>query len=657
MEMLRTPIALAAAALCVPAALLPASAGAAEFAPGEVLVRFDQDVSKQEQASTARRAGGTIESRLPGVPRLAVVDLAAGASVAEGARRLEGLDSVAYAEPNWAYRVQAQPDDPFYPLQWGLDNTGQPPFMGAPGADISAEAAWELPAFLGDPPGSPDVTIAVIDTGLDAQHPDLAPNLWVNEAEATGVPGVDDDVPANGRIDDVNGWNFVDENPDISDVQTHGTHVAGIAGAAGDNAQGVSGVNWEVGLMGLRAGNFEGTLFSSDVIAAIDYADDMGADVINGSFTGSALSQGQRDAIAAAPDVLFVAAAGNGGEDGVGDDNDDVDAYPCNYELANLICVANTTSSDTLWTSSNYGHDYVDLGAPGRTIASTAPGDWSWTTLGHDGTFETSLAGWSTGGVNDTWARAEENPSGGLWSLTDSPGGPYSDDTDSFARTSQAVPLVAYSGCRVEADIDYDLAPGDSLTLEGSTTGADGGWSVLETFTGTGSAPGASYELDPFFFGASSFFLRFHLVTDATGTADGVHVDNVFVRCDGNYTLKTGTSMATPMVSGAAALLLDVDPGYNVGELRAALLGNVDPVAALECKTWTGGRLNLEAALVNGPPATPLSQDCPPPVVQPPPPPAPFNLKAAIKRCKKKFRKGTKGRKACIRKARKRAAA
>ena len=323
-----------------------------------------------------------------------------------------------------------------------------------------------------------------------------------------------------------------------------------------------------------------------------------------------------------------------------------------------MLCVASSTFADGLAASSNFGNQTVDLAAPGRTIESTLPGDWSWPSMGRDGTFEPSLAGWTPGGPNDTWTRAQESATGGLWSLTDSPGADYLDGTDSFARTSSPVPLTGYSGCRVEADIAYDLAAGDALKLEGSSSGADGDWTELGELTGTGSVVGASADLDPDFFGAPSFYLRFRLVTDAAASAAGVHIDNVFVRCDGNYGYKSGTSMAAPYVSGAAALLLDADPTYTVAELRAALLGNVDKLASLRCRTWSGGRLDLAAALANGPPAQPVSQDCPPPVIKfDPPEPPPFDLKAAIKRCKRKFRKGSKGRKACGRKARRRAAA
>ena len=180
---------------------------------------------------------------------------------------------------------------------------------------------------------------------------------------------IDDD--GNLLIDDHRGWDFVDDDNDPTDGEGHGTHVAGTIGAKGDNTEGIAGVNWDVSLMPLRACDMVGSCLSSDVTDAFTYAGEMGADVVNASISGTNSSQAQQAAIAAAPDTLFVVAAGNGAAN-----NDTSPRYPCNYAGANLICVGASTSLDNLASFSNFGASSVDLAAPAaapRGRPSTAP--------------------------------------------------------------------------------------------------------------------------------------------------------------------------------------------------------------------------------------------------------------------------------------------
>ena len=262
-----------------------------------------------------------------------------------------GIDKVDYK-----VSIYQTPNDQLFILQDALNNTGQT--GGTPDADIDAPEAWDITT------GNSDVVVAVIDTGIDYDHPDLAANIWINPGEIPGN-GMDDD--SNGYVDDVHGWNFVKNNKNPDDDHGHGTHVAGIIGAVGNNSIGVAGVAWNVKLMPLKVLDRRGRGFTSDVIEAINYAAHR-ADVINLSLGSNNFSQGMKDAIANAS-ALVVAAAGNDGNN-----NDETPSYPASYDLDNIIAVAATNHKDKLTGFSNYGATSVDLAAPGNLIASTYRG-------------------------------------------------------------------------------------------------------------------------------------------------------------------------------------------------------------------------------------------------------------------------------------------
>ena len=255
------------------------------------------------------------------------------------------------------------PDDPGFNQQWGLENTGQAPFYGKPGADIKARSAWGLTT------GSSAVTVALIDTGVDYNHPDLAANIWQNTGEV--INGVDDD--GNGYIDDIRGWNFVSKNNDPMDDNGHGTHCAGILAAIGNNGIGVAGVNWNLKVMPLKFLDSKGTGYTSDAISAILYATQKGVPIISCSFSGPGESQALKDVIDTSSS-LFVCAAGNSGTN-----SDYTPQYPAAYPASQIISVAASTSYDTLASFSNYGTSSVDLAAPGENIYSiTKSGGYSY---------------------------------------------------------------------------------------------------------------------------------------------------------------------------------------------------------------------------------------------------------------------------------------
>lgn len=336
--------------------------GEAEFVPGEVLVKFKSEVKKGDIDSLKADFGlQTVKVfKRIGVHHL---NIHGDLTVEKLIDLLGQGPMVEYAVPNYIRYLNISPNDPRADELWGLHNVGQT--GGTADADIDAPEAWNITT------GSFEVDVAVIDSGMDLGHEDLAANLWTNPGEFPGN-GIDDD--GNGYIDDIHGWDFRDNDNNPTDTSPlcsgHGTHVAGTIGALGNNGIGVVGVNWQATIMTLRV--FGGFLCSgndADIIEAIQYYTDFEIRVSNNSYGGGPFNPAQEDAIRASHSV-FVAAAGNNGQ------NTDVNPhYPSSYPLDNIVSVAATNHNDLKASFSNFGNQSVDLGAPGEDILSTTPND------------------------------------------------------------------------------------------------------------------------------------------------------------------------------------------------------------------------------------------------------------------------------------------
>lgn len=356
--LLATLVVLLLSAVAAPAAQQPAAA--APYRQGTVLAGFKAGIPASSQKA-AIAATGAVEIKLlePGVHVLAV---RAGTEAA-AIQALQARPEIRYAEPDYLQHADGAPNDPFFDLQWALQNTGQSVngTTGTPGADERTAAAWNVIT------GSASVVVAVVDTGIDYTHPDLAPNVWNN-------PG-----GVNGCAAGTHGYNVLAGtcNPMDDDTQYggHGTHVSGIIGAAGDNAVGVSGVNWTTSIMGVKWINSSGTGATSDLITALNWvinAKKAGVNVrvVNDSATwaGTAASQALSDTIdlLGSNDILFLSASGNTAQN-----NDTTPRYPCVYDRPTQVCVAASDQTDHLWSSANWGDTTVDMAAPGVNIYST----------------------------------------------------------------------------------------------------------------------------------------------------------------------------------------------------------------------------------------------------------------------------------------------
>ena len=338
--------------------------------PDEVLVKFKPYTSSSASEFVLSTIG------MQKVKHYELVDVhltktSPGMKVKEAIETLKKNPAVEYAEPNYVWHASATlPNDPDFGLQWGLHNTGQT--GGTNDADIDAPEVWDLET------GSSDVVIAVIDTGVDYNHVDLADNMWTNPGE---IPGDAIDNDGNGYVDDVYGINSIggsgDPMDDAADVY-HGTHCAGIIAGVGNNSTGITGVCWTAKIMALKFLNEGGSGWTNDAIECIEYMVNMkntygvNVKVSSNSWGGGGYSTALEDAINLAGDsgIIFVASAGNAGSN-----NDISPHYPDSYDCLNIISVGASDHNDALAGFSQYGYNSVDVAAPGVSIWSAKEGD------------------------------------------------------------------------------------------------------------------------------------------------------------------------------------------------------------------------------------------------------------------------------------------
>lgn len=350
-----------------------------EAVPGEYVVKLKENILVSQDINILSRGlGVTITSRIPS-DNIVVVKKPVFQLQSSAVKTLSQHPWVEIAEPNYIYRIKRVPNDPMLGQLWGMINNGQADSAkksGTPGIDIGAEQAWDIQT------GSKDIVVAVIDTGINYNSADLKPNMWVNEVEASGKTGVDDD--GNGIIDDIHGAAFTNKkstgNP--LDDHGHGSHCAGTIGAKGDDGKGIVGVAWNVRLMGIKFLTKDGGGTLEDAIKSIDYATKMGANIMSNSWGGGGYSETLKAAIERAnkAGILFVAAAGN-----ESNNNDAKPTYPATYNVPNVLSVAAVDNQGKIANFSNYGKNTVHVGAPGVNIYST-------TTTGYDSWSGTSMA-------------------------------------------------------------------------------------------------------------------------------------------------------------------------------------------------------------------------------------------------------------------------
>ncbi len=355
----------------------------AGFGRPEILVKFKSGVSNETIEALSARLHDRLEDRIENAPGWTAIDDLDNTSPADLVAQYLKLPEVEYAEENYEISLSdeveelptkvdfrradpgevvnaVRPHDPQFNEQWALANSGQR--GGKEGADISAMIAWAKTT------GSEDVVVAVLDSGVDYTHEDLAPNMWQRPANMATYQDAE-----LGSIDDEFGFNAIDNASDPMDENGHGTHCAGIVGAEGENNIGIAGVNWKVRIMPLKFMNAGGFGTTKDAIEAINYVINrkkagVNVRIISASWGSTQKSRALEDVIrkAGENDILFVAAAGNSSVD-----NDRSPHYPSSYNLPNVISVAALDRNDQLASFSNYGVKSVAVAAPGVDILST----------------------------------------------------------------------------------------------------------------------------------------------------------------------------------------------------------------------------------------------------------------------------------------------
>jgi len=538
------------------------------FVSHELLVKFEPGTDDIEKAQARQMVGAELIKALNSL-RVEYWRIPEDMDTLAAVEIISGLRAVEYAEPNYYYSPQQVPDDMYFERLWYLNNTGQRVNgkAGMAGADISAEEAWDLET------GSADIVIAVLDSGVAFDHPDLTGNIWVNQEE---IPdnGIDDDN--NGYVDDSHGWDFVNNDNNPSDYSKdlygngHGTHVAGIIAAEGNNGTGSTGVMWKARIMPVQIFDlFESSPFNATtfvVLEAIMYAVTNGANIINCSFGGPSFSRALYDAYAEAGKngVLVVAAAGNDAQD-----NDSVSTFPASYGLDNIISVAATDENDMLASYSNYGRKSVDVAAPGGSgtgsnIFSATPPERE---IMFSDDFESGADKWITGGEYESWTTvfSEQFNSTVISDSVDD----YHENEFSYIRTIDPIPARNFRGLNLQLSVLYALgsrftSDSDVLNIELSE-GMRGDYDLIYSLTGfsIGVERLVIWSNDADF---DDFYLRFSLVTDNEINHDGVYIDDVSLTginwefTGDEYGYKSGTSMAAPVVAGVAGLVWSASP-------------------------------------------------------------------------------------------------
>ncbi len=559
------------------------------YKPGELLVKFKTGVTQKQIAHLHRALGSTVIRKMNRL-RLEQIKLKPGLSEQDGITGYSAAGIVETVEMHTLRYVDATlPNDPFFGQQWGLTR-------------IQAPKAWDISR------GSPEMIIAVIDTGVNYLQPDLTDNIWINadefvgDANGDGFPGIQgkdddgdglvdedswnrqpgdpeytndlkDDDDENSYVDDIRGWDFAgeddldpnDSDADPMDLDGHGTSVAGIVAAKTDNGLGTAGLVWNAKIMVLKAQADNSEYMEDvDVISAIYYAIDNGARIVNCSFGGGSYQALERAAFAdlGGNDILAVCAAGN---DGLDTDLSGNENYPSNYTLSNIISVAASDSDDALGSFSNYGRTSVDVMAPGVNIKSTS--------VDTDAAVITSTISYSAVGMTYASITGESGITGLLYNC------------------GKGDPAAAEFPPEVNGNIAL-IERGELFFSEKAANAQAAGAIAVVIYN---NVPGSfNGTLQP-----GDWWIPVVSISKEDGAVliAGVGAEVTVINKPEEYGTSDGTSMAAPHVTGIAALLLSHEPFLEYSTLKAAILDTVDSIPSVADRMVSGGRVNAFRAL------------------------------------------------------------
>lgn len=554
---------------------------APSYVADEILVKFKPDVAGRFK-SQAIEAYGDRHIRELTPNGYVHVKLRPGTGVSQGMTLYKTDPNIEAVQPNYIYHPLVAPNDTHYGQMWGLKNTGQtiiaPSYPtnnpGVAGQDMDMEAAWDRVTDCRR------IVVAVLDTGVNYTHQDLAANMW--DGTAMGFPN--------------HGFDYIDNDNDPmpQDADGHGTHVAGTIGAVGNNSLGTTGVCWQARIMAVRVLSAGGGTTAA-IIQGVNFAVTRGAKVINMSLGGPTFDAAFNAEITTARNngVVVVVAAGN---DGTNNNAVASPEYPCNFSQDNLICVAALDQAYALATFSNFGATSVDVGAPGTNAMSAWPG----TTITDDFT-----SGWTlTGGFAAVTCnfgigpvRMLVNPAS--WcSITP---GRYANNANDVAH--KTFNLSGASHARLSFQYFLDTEPNfDFAGTAYKSTGGNPfvGGVITETSGTTNNFPvKGSADLNTCRTATCSvgFRLRSNATTMDWGVGIfGFQIDTV--QSNSNvYKVSDGTSMASPHVAGLAALIWSYNPGYTYSDVVNSVNNGGESIAALAGRTTTGRAANAMGSL------------------------------------------------------------
>ena len=598
------------------------------FVPGEVVIKYRDNVSESDQMATTSSLG--LRSSLH-LRRLKMVKakIQTNESVEQAVHRIKRDPRVEIVEPNYIYQKFApSPNDTHFGKMWGLNNTGQtlssPSYTtnnpGTSGKDMDMLNAWDVNTDCSSIP------VAVIDTGVNYNHEDLSASMW----DGTGC--VDENGTSISGGCPNHGWDFADDDNDPIDEEGHGSHVAATIGAVGNNNKGTTGICQSANIMAVRVIGHEGAELA-DIAAGIQFAVRNGAKVINMSLGGGSSSSILSTAMnyAETNDVVVVIAAGNSALD-LKSNN----IYPCEYTNANVLCVAALDQKYSLASFSNFDTNStvssrsVDLGAPGTNIMSAYGNE---TTI----TGSSSYTGWlSAGSGTDVWlsttcgdgAEALEmltTPDCSLYEVAFDGGSTLNNMNTNvdrrfyrnFSISSSAThvslfhTIFSYGEDKPSSPFCYDYARAAYSSSTGDPIGSgtflqepDFNRGQYTTYfcndEGTPFVASSSHFLENCV-GSSNCTVGYQMYSDVTAARPGAFVTDITLTTwepsNTAYSFLDGTSMASPHVAGLAALLRSYNPNFTAAQTIQKIIDGGESATSLIGKTKYGVSVNADNSM------------------------------------------------------------
>ncbi|GBF39621.1 thermitase family protein [Leptospira johnsonii] len=588
-----------------------------KFKSSEILVKFKNNAGDSVKSYAVSSFNGKVLNDL-GETGISQVELREGQTVEEAVAEYSSHPDVEYVQPNYIYHASTSPNDPVYNQLWGMNNTGQiiatATYSGIPannpgtsGDDMRMESAWDVNTDCSN------TIVAVVDSGVNYNHTDLSANMW-SSGSCVSDKGVSLGACSNG-------WDYADNDSNPMDLNGHGTHVAGTIGARGNNATGVAGVCWTAKIMAVRVLDQSGSGDTATIIKGINFAVRNGAKVLNLSLGGPDYDSAMRSAMANAGskyDALFVVAAGNESNDLKSDNS-----YPCEYDDANILCVAALDQKFQLASFSNYDSSKkrVDIGAPGTNIRST----WA----GAEATASLAFASWTKTTVQGTawnWANC---PPTVLYLSTSCATAIIGTSTSGYASNTYSVayaPISITSGAEAvtaRMNLYLDTESGyDGINMYASTSSTPS--IIFSSINKVGSLSGetnggliANFEVAATnCVGSSTCYFGYEFVSDSSINRAGVAITAFnLITLDVNdttqYNTINGTSMATPHVAGLATLLRSFNPKFTYSDTIKAIIAGGTTTSSLQSITKYGKAANGDGAIRNLEAPTDLSVDVP----------------------------------------------